>query len=294
MEIPNTVSLNTLVAYETDNIGDLPRNIKSDSKTQLLPLRELCLITIAANFETNPVYDAVGDVEDRNVLIDFIDVGLPIKLLSRYVKSDVFWQRCFRHRWPNYYPPQVDRPWIQLYLEKFLSETVEHLKPLSFDQMDLQSLLHLCDCHVEKLHVEQLQPSLTDSNYHIPFEGILSGLSKLKIIDLTFDSKSIWPYDFIFGCSNVVHKDIESLSLGIEKCYELVELRLHSTRIEPFMLEKIANALDHVNKLEVLEIDHCQIGNEGLKALSHGSLQHLRHLILINNFLSEFFLYHNQ
>lgn len=67
---------------------------------------------------------------------------------------------------------------------------------------------------------------------------------------------------------------------------------LHSTKLEPYMMELIANALDKsCSKLNTIEFVHCGIGDAGLKAftknLTAESFQHLKHLVLINNLLSE-------
>lgn len=69
------------------------------------------------------------------------------------------------------------------------------------------------------------------------------------------------------------------------------DFRLHSSKLEPYMLELIANALDKsCCKLETIEFSHCGIGDEGLKSftknLNQESFQHLKHLKLINNFFS--------
>lgn len=237
MKIPNTVSVNTLIAYERlQNVR--PRALPINNYRLIVnaanfqwksrfpqTLRELCIKAIANYWELNPIYSEINDIEDRNSLLDSIDVKLPIKLLSTYIFEDVFWQRCFQHRWRNYYPPKIDRPWINIYLEKHLSEAIENLKPINFDEEEIKLLLETCNPYVQTLKIRQLQPSLSDPNYHIPFEGILSNLAELRAIDLTFDLKTIGPHDFFLGCTNVAKQDIESLALGIEKCYELVEFR---------------------------------------------------------------------
>lgn len=58
------------------------------------------------------------------------------------------------------------------------------------------------------------------------------------------------------------------------------------------MMELIANALDKsCSKLASIEFVHCGIGDEGLKSftanLNQESFQHLKHLVLVNNYISE-------
>lgn len=235
MKIPNTVSPNTLKAYE--NIG-LRHQRKSQISQKILnavnfqwetnipaALRELCIKALAHHWQINPIYSEIENIEDKNALLDEIDVKLPIKLLSTYIFEDAFWQRCFQYRWRFYFPPKIDRPWINIYVEKHLSEVIENLKPINFDEEEIKILLETCSPFVRTLRVRQLQPSLSDPNYHIPFEGILSSLAELRVIDLTYDLKTIGPHDFFLGCTSVAKQDIEGLALGIEKCYELVEFR---------------------------------------------------------------------
>lgn len=236
MRIPNTVSANTLTAYRNagpNDRGQWPSATKGLINaanfrwaSHYLPsLRELCIAALSTHWQLNPIYAEIRDKEDKNSLLDAIDVRLPIKLLSTYIVEDVFWQRCFQHRWPCYHPTRIDRPWINLYLERHLAEAIEQLKPINFDEEDIKALLETCSPYVGTLKIRQLQPSLADPNYHIPFEGILSNLVELRTIDLTFDLKTIGAHDYFLGCTNVAKQDIESLALGIEKCYELVEFR---------------------------------------------------------------------
>lgn len=235
MKIPNTVSKNTLAAYRC-TVGSVTRQSASLAKRinganfhwsiyDPPSLRELCLSRITINWQSNPIYGEINDIEDKNSLLDAIDVRLPTKLLSKHIGEDVFWQRCFQHRWPNFHPPRVDRPWVNLYLERHLAETIEHLKPVNLDEEEIGALLETSSPYVRTLRLRQLQPSLSDPNYHVPFEGILSNLTELRTIDLTYDLKEIGAHDFFLGCTNVVRQDIESVALGIEKCYELVEFR---------------------------------------------------------------------
>lgn len=236
MKIPNTVSENTLKAYE--NIGNRYQGKSENSQKKILnalnfqwetnlpvSLKDLCIKVITHYWQINPMYSEIENIEDRNALLDEIDVKLPIKLLSTYIFEDTFWQRCFQYRWPFFFPSKIDRPWINIYVEKHLAEVIENLKPINFDEEEIKTLLETCSPFVRTLKIRQLQPSLSDPNYHIPFEGILSSLAELRVIDLTYDLKTIGAHDFFLGCTSVAKQDIESLAFGIEKCYELVEFR---------------------------------------------------------------------
>lgn len=113
---------------------------------------------------------------------------------------------------------------LKIYLEKHLSEALENLKPVDYTQEKLQQLLELCSPHVNELNVNQLQPGTNNHGDHIPFDNILSNLSELKVINLTYDVKSVGK-NYVLGCSNISDNDIKLLTHGISRCYELQEFQ---------------------------------------------------------------------
>lgn len=234
MKIPNTVSANTLNAYKTIGVhqSKIPRTNNYLSTVHFqwnsnnpATLRDLCIETISHYWQINPIFSEIDNIEDRNALLEEIDVKIPLKLLSAYIFDDKFWERCFQYRWRFYFPSKIDRPWINIYIERHLAEAIETLRPINFDEEDIKILLDTCSPFVRTLKLKQLQPSLSEPNYHIPLEGILGSLTELRVIDITFDLKTIGAHEYFLGCTNVAKPDIESFALGIEKCYELVEFR---------------------------------------------------------------------
>lgn len=232
MKFPNTVSLNTYKAYINPN--KLPTK---PSQHLLNPidldwdinypesLRVLCVKKIVSVWHLNPIYKEIIEYdEDRNYLLDIIDVTIPIQQLAEHITDNVLWKRCYRNRWPTVYPQTIDKLWIQIFMEKYLAETLEYLKPSDYDDEVIQNLLEICSGHVDTLKIHQLQPALDDVNDHIPFDLILSNLPELKRIDMTYDLKTIG-HQFYLGCANVSRHDIKKLSLGIEKCYEITDFR---------------------------------------------------------------------
>lgn len=233
MKFPNTVSINTYKAYIN------PQKIPIQNSKQLLnaidldwdanypeSLRVLCVKKIVNAWHTNPIYKEIIESDDRNYLLDIIDVTIPIQQLAEHITDNVLWKRCYKNRWPFYYPSQsIDtKLWINIFMEKYLAETLENLKPVDYDEETIQNLLEICAGHVDTLKIQQLQPALDDVNDHIPFDVILSNLPELKRIDMTYDLKTIGN-QFYLGCANVSRHDIKKLSLGIEKCYEMTEFR---------------------------------------------------------------------
>jgi hypothetical protein len=149
---------------------------------------------------------------------------------------------------------------------------------------------------VRELRIEELQPaslngrsSAGDRIDHIPFDIIFSNLRELKRIDLTFDVKN---GQFFLGCATITNTDMKHFVKGLERCYELTEFRLHSNKLEPEMMKKIAKALDKgCPNLKSIEIPHCRIGDVGLRAflsvVTNVSFPNLNKVVLTNNFLCE-------
>lgn len=250
MQIPNTINSNTIIAYVNQNKATADRancsaseklttatkvtNLKQINVFDLewafvkcpKPLRDLCLKEIATNWHQRPFFNEIQNIENRNELLDLIDVRLPLKILTQHICDDVFWRRCFKYYFPNYYPPSRTQPWINLFIEKYLASKIELLKPINFDEEDFKMLLEICSPYVNILEIRQLQPSLSEPNYHMPMSLVLSNLRELRVIDLTYDLKSIGgTNDFFLGCTNVSRQDAESLANGLEKCIDLLQFR---------------------------------------------------------------------
>lgn len=243
MKFPNTVSKNTHKAYivsttPTSTTTKHTLNSVNLDWDPLYPesLRVLCIKQIASSWAELPIFNEIDDVEDRNYLLDIIDVDLPIRDLAAHIREDVFWKRCYQHRWPTNsgQPHASERPWISLFMEQYFTETLENMCPADYRQDDMQQLLDVCSPHLQRLHVRQLQPSMMMvtggdddqllMNNHVPMDFILAGLSELQVIDITYDLKTIGDRYFL-GCENVSRTDVKWLASGLEKCYELLMFR---------------------------------------------------------------------
>ena len=243
----------------------------------------------------------IAVAEDRKYLLDILNVNYPLADLCARIRDDSFLKRSYLNKWRNTYPINVDgKKWIQIYLEKHLSDTIQNLRVNDYDQETMRKLVDLCSPHVRELKIEELQPasgvgrsSAGDRIDHIPFDVILSNLRELKKIDVTFDVKNAG--HFFLGCATITNNDMKHFVKGLERCYELTEFRLHSNKLEPEMMKKIAKALDKgCPNLKSIEIPHCRIGDVGLKAflsvVSNVSFPNLKKVILTNNFLCKYIL----
>lgn len=185
-----------------------------------------------------------------------------------------------------------EKPFMNLFLERFCSETLETMKPSEYDSENVMNFMEMCSPYVENLRIEKLQPALNEEQNHydhIPFNIILSHLYELRKIDLSFNVKDIGT-QFFLGCSSISQIDFKYLAEGIEKCYELREFRLSSTKLEPYMLKLLARALEKgCPFIESIQLPHCRCSDIGLMAfldtLSHESFPNLKDIGLLNNFI---------
>lgn len=299
MKFPNTLDFNTYRAYFCS------RHLSRDENRQVdginlewdtcypEPLKTLCLNTIANNWLSIPFFRQIPLCEDRHFLLDLLDLNFPLENLCARIRSDAFWKRAFVNRWRNCYPVNVDgKPWIRVYLEQHVKETLESMKPNDYDQESVQKLVDLCSLHVKELKLDQLQPSTNDNTDHIPLDLVLSNLRELRKVDITYDVKNAG-HNFYLGCGSITEKDIKLMTQGIERCYELTEFRLHSTKLEPMMMRRLAAAMDKgCPNLTTIAFPHCRCGDVGVRAffdaLSPDSLPNIKEVILTNNFLCKF------
>ncbi|GAB0088129.1 uncharacterized protein DMENIID0001_025110 [Sergentomyia squamirostris] len=304
MKFPNTVDKNIFKAYIDPKVvrrRQIHNGINSmDLKWTTVvngpeTLKMLCIKALAEGWIANPIYSELIFDVDRNYLLDILNLDFPVSDLSAKIQEDSFWQRFFMAKWPQCYPLKRNRPWIKIFMEKYLSEKMENMKHEDYEEERLLQLLELCAPHVENFYLSQLQPNMTssemDHNDHVvPLNTVLSNLPELRKIDLTYDLKTVGT-NFYLGCGNISANDIKWLTEGLAKCFELQEFRLHSSKLDAGMLKLLGMALDKGCKnLEVLSLPHCRCGDSGLlaflEALGPESLPNIHTLDLTNNFLT--------
>ncbi|XP_055638572.1 uncharacterized protein LOC129776763 [Toxorhynchites rutilus septentrionalis] len=297
MKFPNTLDFNSFRAYFC------PAHLSRDENRQVdainldwdscnpESLKILCLKAIAHNWLSIPFFREIPLCEDRHFLLDLLDIEFPLDILCSRIRSNAFWKRAFVSRWKNYYPVDINgKPWIRVYLEKHVSETLEQMNPADYAQESVEPIVNLCSLHVKELKICQLQPPIGDNNDHIPLDLVLSNLRELRKVDITYDVKNAG-HNFYLGCASITDKDVKLMARGLERCYELTEFRLHSTKLEPAMMKRLAAAMDKgCPNLTTIAFPHCRCGDVGIRAffeaLSQESLPKAKEVILTNNFLS--------
>lgn len=236
MKFSNNVDQNTYKAYisrskydrnDFVNLNQRPIDtfsLKWDDNNPE-PLSTICIRIIAKYWSKWPIFKQIQAKEDQHFLLHILDVQHPLSLLCETIHSDIFWKRCFQSRWTNFYPHSLElRPWISLYIERFLGETLESIKPSDWNDSEMIQLALVCSPYVHRLSVGQLCLAINEDNDHIRIDTVLRKLDKLCVLELSYSIKSIGT-EYILGCSNLSQNDIKWLSVGLETCNELVEFR---------------------------------------------------------------------
>lgn len=230
--------------------------------------------------------------ENRALLANLLDFeSLPLSELSSHVKVDPLWKRMYAAKWPMISNHKC-RPWIEMYMEKYLSESLENTRPVDFNVEKIKNLIELCSPFVYCLTIDHLEVRKTHDhdilNDHIPFDVILEHLTELKSLSITYDCRTIGAH-FYLTCTNISDNDITKFTRGLRHT-DLTEFKFHSSKLEPPMLKQIGRSLDKNTALVTIEMQNCRFGDAGLSAfcstLTHDSLPHIRHLGLSNNFIS--------
>jgi hypothetical protein len=240
------------------------------------------------------LFNEVIVCENRCLLADILDVeNLPLEKLCNHVKDDAFWKRMFNSKWPSLKNnSSKGKAWIEIYIEKYLAESLENMKPSEYNVEKMKILIELCSPFVKCLKITHLEAS-TESNDptsdHVPFDIVLEHLNELKNLSISYDCKTIGT-QFYLGCTTITENDISKFVRGLTHT-DLHEFEFHSSKLDPPMLKNISRALDKTTSLTTISMGNCRFGDAGLlafiKVLTHDSLPNVKHLLLSNNFICE-------
>lgn len=301
MRYPNTIDRNIYLAYIRKEIVMKKSEQTLDAVNLNWDLNypeslvELCIKTISDNWAAFPLFSDIIVCENRCLLADILGVeNLPLTELCNHIKDDAFWKRMFKAKWPNLFNNTTrGKLWIEIYIEKFLAESLEDLKPSEYGIENMKALIELCSPFVNELRISHLEAS-TESNDqycdHIPFDIVLEHLNELKSLSITYDCKTIGT-QFYLGCTVITDNDINKFVRGLTHT-DLREFEFHSSKLDPPMLKQIARALDKTTSLTTISMANCRFGDAGLfafiRVLTHDSLPNVKHILLSNNFICKF------
>lgn len=303
MKYPNTIDKNIYLAYIRNKSGLSKSEQKLDTVNLNWDLNypeslvEICIKTIADNWSAFPLFNEIIVCENRCLLADILDVEtLPLSELCNHVRDDAFWKRMFKAKWPSLMnnTTPFGKLWIEIYVEKFLAESLETLKPSDYNVEKTKNLIELCSPFVKFLKIDHLEVTADSSdsiNDHIPFDIILEHLNELKSLSITYDCKTIGT-QFYLGCTIITDNDIGKFVRGLTHT-DLEKFEFHSSKLDPPMLKQIARALDKTTSLTTISLANCRFGDAGLLAfirvMTYDSLPNVKHIYLSNNFICKFF-----
>uniref|UniRef100_A0A1A9V2K0 Uncharacterized protein n=1 Tax=Glossina austeni TaxID=7395 RepID=A0A1A9V2K0_GLOAU len=292
VEFPSTVSLNVLKAYvdlkkcklpKIDGLSWQDAGVHQVLANQPKSLRHLVLDSIANNWNETSIFEEVPREEDRNYIVNNLDVNLPLKILSSRIKDEFFWRKIYQHRWKTLYYKKYNnnaeqphhhhhhhhhhhrrrhqantnetkgkkatrKPWINIYMERHLEEFIENLTTTDYEQENVQATLDICATYINQLEINYLQTSMDGQHDHIPLDFILSNLPELHTLRLTYCTKTIG-MNFYLGCNVLSQRDT-----------------FHNTKLEPHQLRLFAHSLDKgCHHLNTLALPHCALGDEGIR-----------------------------
>lgn len=198
----------------------------------------------------------------------------------------------FKAKWPTLINNTTNgKAWVEIYIEKFLAESLESLKPSEYNVEKIKTLIELCSPFVNCLKIDHLEASTENNDStgdHIPFDIILENLNELKSLSVTYDCKTIGT-QFYLGCTTITDNDITKFTRGLAHT-DLHEFEFHSSKLDPPMLKSIARSLDKTRSLTRISMANCRFGDAGLmaflKVMTHDSLPNVKHICLRNNFIS--------
>nr|XP_015836066.1 PREDICTED: T-complex-associated testis-expressed protein 1 isoform X2 [Tribolium castaneum] len=320
MRIPVTVNPNTLKTYNCYNERRIEKNtLRSDNLSswdQAIPktLQELCLESIAKNWQEKPILDEIIVTIDRCFLLNILPTDLPLALTVPKIHDDIYWKRCYLQRWPKVIPENVSldvqineivkvsnsrksseesersrkssaeagfkRTWKECFLEIHICEYLEKLKPEKYDAEKIKELADLCTDYVKILDIRELQCSENSPN-RIPLNAITSGLGNLTELSICFKQTYVGE-KFTWDTVRTSLQDIKLLAKGLEKC-KLTVFRLRNSDIDDEKAVVILKSLLK-HELETLDFSHCRIRDYGAVAISKFCLENsVTNLILTNN-----------
>lgn len=106
--------------------------------------------------------------------------------------------------------------WKQSFLEVYLRDYLEKIKPEEYSAEKIKELADLCGDYVRKLEIREMQCSENSSN-RIPLNAIVTGLKYLTELSLCFKQTYVGE-DFRWNILKVSLEDVKLLAKGLKKC----------------------------------------------------------------------------
>ncbi|XP_044258973.1 dynein regulatory complex subunit 5-like [Tribolium madens] len=305
MRIPYKINKNTHLTYEASPeslilVGEPERQILSENfqwdKNHCPSLATLCVEVIKSKFTDNSLLDELP-CQDRDYLLEILDLALPLQLVVPLIEDEIYWQRRYQDKFGTIiYRKRETWTWKSLFIERHVQEMIEQAQPEHNDEDEMDEILTLCSFYVRTLIVSQLQawkpplhwdeediPEFHPTD-HISFEPIFKKLVHIEEFDVIYGMNSVGD-KFTWHMFKLSVGDCQRLGKSLHHLKSLRILRIHRSRLEDQHVRVLMHGLIKNETLEELDLSHCIIGNQGALCIAKVLCVHpkLRSLNLCDN-----------
>ncbi|KAG7498098.1 dynein regulatory complex subunit 5 [Solea senegalensis] len=256
-------------------------------------LSNLCLQSIASNFEENPIFEQLTPSQ-RRFIQERLSPSLPLHITANLISDGIYWKRCCELRWDLCDVSLYGHSWKRMFFERCLENMIELFIPDVTEPKTILDMVPHCRNYVKRLDICQLltpvkepqraeeEELASEHEYegpsvdHFDFGILLDKLTSLEELHLVYRVKHCG-MNFEWKMFEMTDRDCESLAKALMSCKTLKLLRLHQSHIEDNKCRLLVkHLLDHPS-LKVLDFSHNLIGDRGArgigKLLSRGNLE---------------------
>ncbi|CAD7700412.1 unnamed protein product [Ostreobium quekettii] len=229
----------------------------------ITPLADLCLESVAANFERRRCLDALPpQYVSRGLALLPLDLPLEVAGSLGVPDDEVYWRRRACARWRNPCPEAHGGSWKQMYFERNLQDALEGFGgPGGVGEEDLRRLMTYSRRFVVHLCVRRL-PSHLD--LQIIFDAMVNSPAGLS---LCYGMKGVgMEYErTLFGMKL---SDCRSLARALERTETLTYLDLSSNLLDDDKTRMLASGLVDNISITHLDLSHNKVADRGVRALA--------------------------
>ncbi|CAH1374531.1 dynein regulatory complex subunit 5-like [Tenebrio molitor] len=305
MRIPYKINKNTYITYDAspeslilvkeDERQILSENLEWD-KEHCPSLTTLCVEAIKSNFAKSPLLNELP-CQDRDYLLEILDVDLPLDLVIPLIEDEIYWQRRYHEKFGTiiFKKPQ-ESTWKSLYIERHVQDILEQAQPEHNDEDEMDDIMTLYAPFVRRLIVTQLQawkpplhwdeediPEFYPTD-HISFDPIFKKLINVEEFDLVYGMNNVSD-KFNWDMFKVSVGDCQRLGKALHHLKALRVLKIHRSKLEDQHIRVLMQGFIKNETVEELDLSHCHIGDQGALCIAKILCVHpkLRILNLCNN-----------
>ncbi|KAJ3002666.1 T-complex-associated testis-expressed protein 1, partial [Thoreauomyces humboldtii] len=318
---PATVTYENNASNKQEAVANQRRVLAEDLQWNLSPVRklsDLCINVLVSRFEDQPILSRVP-LKYRERLLANISVTLPLRITAPLVPDEGYWQRKSLVTFKLCNVRAHSNSWKRLFFESNVQKMLEDFVPVvgGEQEMELMVQLELAAPYVVKLKVRQLRPV----GYEVKKEGkdagrrgddkdvatekkakvgrksdlghpdhlnlgmVFGKLKNLEELDITYSVRDCG-IDFDWEYFGITLNDTVYLTDALRTSKVLRSLTVTASSLDDNRCHLLASALMDNRTLEILNLSHNLLGDEGARALATvltSPTTSLTRLILSNN-----------